>query len=361
MKIFQVSSYRLLCYICTLLLCLATGCNKKGTGRILDRFPNSEMLSPCDSLDLETFGIIEPIAIAKIDSILVISTKMAPYGLTLINLKDSTVINCIHKGRGPGEMTFFKTWSIANDTVIVYDSNLKKRINIFITPSIIGKQYSYAEELIDVKPKGLKLFRPVQLLPFHNGYLVTGLFDPPFWYGIIDNDYELVSTVDINHFKELTKLKSADMTMIHQTSYLSVNPSGDRIVSVMLNADVISFTEVNNNNIHEYLRIVDSSPSISLTRISGLPVLTHDEDSSHSFVDVDSNDNHVYLLYSGKKILDEAPAYECYYLLVMTWSGEFVTKYKLSHSLRHFRLCGDKIIGCSSYPNAKMYVYEIPM
>ena len=63
----------------------------------------------------------------------------------------------------------------------------------------------------------------------------------------------------------------------------------------------------------------------------------------------------VFTLYRG----DEFPASECSWILVMDWVGNPVRAYSLSRTLCAFCLDGDRIFGVSSYPEAKLYVFEI--
>lgn len=53
------------------------------------------------------------------------------------------------------------------------------------------------------------------------------------------------------------------------------------------------------------------------------------------------------------------PSYQCAHLLIYNWELEPIMRYELNHSINSFCVEGDTLYGVSSYPESRLYVYQL--
>lgn len=342
-----------------ILACLFGGCKPRGylgVGEFLNDFSKVEELAPSDSISLKPFGITLPEEFDKYGDWFVVKTSQEESYIRMVNPKEGRTIRLFHKGRGPGELTYSRSWQILGDTLRIYDSNLKNYYFIDLsrtvqegTPAIISREEFPAPE------SHTGPYHPAQLFHIDRGYISFGDIGAPCWYCLLNDNGELIDQIPLPDFKNLESVPDGQLHQIGSTSYSTIKPDGNAMAAAMLDADAISFSSINEAGLNEYKRFVFSDTEKTL--VSGR--LQYEKTASYHFLDAGCNERYVFFLYSGMQILGEDPPFDCHDLLVYDWDGNPVKRVILKRPVSQIHIEGDTLFGCSMSPDAAIFTYDL--
>ena len=344
------------------LVCLAfVGCSGGEQDAVIAQFKGNEVpLAPMDSLALSDLGIHVPTDVEHLDSVLIIGSGQAKNVVDL--LCGDKIIHCFNVGRGPGEILMASNFQIVGDRLYQYDIK-----NMRLWALDIGKTVMTGRQQADIvcEYNGMsedinRLNRPFNVIMLPDGGIVaSGIFVNDCWYGILGADGAISSPIPYVMIEGLEDFSNKQLAAVHTSNSLAVSPSGKKVASALLGIRAISMSEYSDGSLKENYRFVGTEPKVAAPGNKNMPALIWSPDSKMGFCDLDCDEECVYALYSGRRRGDEFPASECSWILVMDWVGNPVRAYSLSRTLCAFCLDGDRIFGVSSYPEAKLYVFEI--
>ncbi len=325
-------------------------------GDFLKEFPKEERLSPIGSINLRPFGITLPDGFGKYRDWFIVETSIEDSYVRLVNPAESRVINLITKGRGPGELTFFRSWQVLGDTLRIYDPNLKNYYFFDLAKSTQEGRPEIIQRIEISKPEGhAGPYYPVQFFRTVSGLVSFGQFETSKWYSLLNNEGEVINSVLLPDFDNMKEVPDTHLEQIGSTSFCTIRPDGRALATAMLDADAISFSSIGEDGLKEYKRQVFTEPEMSF--VAGR--LGYIKTASYCFLDAGCNDRYVCYLYSGKPILGEIPAHECNDLLIYNWDGAPVKRVILQNTVCKICVEGNTLYGCSTYPEAKIFIYDL--
>ena len=281
----------------------------------------------------------------------------------LINPETGTSIRCLMTGRGPGEVLIIGSMQLRNDMLHVFDSSRQNYIVLDLEATIDeGKQVIAETTALDTKDENAgDIEQPFALYKCKTAYLAAGLYGDGSWFRLLDSSWHSVSTIPMADFNGLDNLSVLEKASLHVTSSFSVRPDGRRGICAMDSGATFSIFSLDHDGIQEINRTIHFTPSLTPSGVSGLLSPRHNPDDVRGFCDVDSDQQYVYLLFSGKEFSDfDDPSFLCNHLLVYDWNGNPVRRYELEKSVSSIHLHDGRIYGTSMYPESMIYVYDLP-
>lgn len=325
-------------------------------GDFLKDFPKQERLSPIGSINLRPFGITLPDGFGKYRDWFIVETSQEDSYVSLVNPAEGRVIKLISKGRGPGELTFFRSWQVLGDTLRIYDPNLKNYYFFDLARSTQEGRPEIIRRIEISKPEGhAGPYHPVQIYHTGGGLVSFGRFETKEWYSVLDDKGEVINSIQLPDFENMEDVPDTQLEQIGSTSFCTIKPDGKALAAAMLDADAVSFSFIEEDGLKEYKRQVFTEPEMSFVAER----LGYIKTASYCFMDAGCNDRYVCFLYSGKQILGEIPAHECNDLLIYNWIGEPVKRIILQNTVCKICVDGNTLYGCSTYPEAKIFIYDL--
>lgn len=331
-------------------------CNNMKVGNFLKDFPKEERLSPFDSISLNHFGITLPDGFGKYREWFIVKTSQEDSYVCLVNPHEDRVIKLISKGRGPGELTFFRSWQIQGDTLRIYDPNLKNYYLFDLARSVLDGRPEIIKKIEICEPEDyVGPYHPVQIFHTEGGLVSFGRFETSKWYSLLGEKGEVINSIQLPKFDNMEAVPDMQLEQIGSTSFCAIKPDGKALVAAMLNADAVSFSSIEEDGLKEYKRQVFTDPEMSIVGER----LGYIKTASYCFMDAGCNDRNVFFLYSEKPISGEIPAHECNDLLVYNWEGEPIKRVILQNTVCKLYVEGNTLYGCSTLPEAKIFVYDL--
>lgn len=338
---------------------LATGCVSKNEDNVLECFPSLELLHPEDSADLSAFNILLPEDIVKHGNGYFIKYHSSKYAVDYVEPSSGRQIHCFLVGRGPQELIRPSSLGYSKDTVFIYDIAMRRYYSLN-APATVAKSAPEIEICRSFQESGdPSVNRPFIVTKSGNTIISTGLFDEPFWFGLIDSSAKMFSGIDFVDYDAIRNFPDVSKHALFLSTYFSVRPDGKKLVAALHTSAAVSICTLSDSILREEKRIVYSEPVVTVPSGEYDPVITYSPHNKNAFCCVASDNMNIYLLYSGKTFTDDEPSYECNYLLKMDWEGKAVKSYRLSESINSFYLEGNMIYGVSSHPDSRLYVYSL--
>ena len=314
-------------------------------------------ISPISEIGLEDKGILAPSVIDKYADRLIIGSLQGSHFVDIFNIKNGAVIQCANKGRGLGEMLDYPKPQVFGEYIYMYDHQSSNYWRIDIEKSLSsGKQeIELVSQLKQTRSKD-ELYVPIYLDKTSNGAISTGLLGGHKWYCLLDDNFEETSYIGDCEFDNFKDLSDVARNNVHLSSHFSVSPDGSKVVCALQVAAAISISTIDGPNLKEYYRKtyyscdVQDTPTGPVFNVSNCKV---------AFRDVCSDEDNIYLLYSGEAYHQEIPCEESSYLFVLDWSGNIKKVFHLTERIRSMCLDGDTLYGVTQYPESKVLVYSI--
>ena len=299
-----------------------------------------QVISPVDSSDLDMYGYWQPRNVVDTHGgWFVISSVDGDYHLLFVNPESGEHFYAIRRGRGPGEIVSGANLHKSGDAVRYYDFTRTKCIELDIEKSIAARA-AVCDTVGDFS-KGNRL---VYLTSCGKDKFVSGsLADENWWYALYDRQGKFLSGVEA--IAGLSKDRDRALSAMLSTQYVA-SPDGEHLCSANVNVPVVSFASVTGDELKENKRIQASFDGEKEGRA---------RTAKSYFYGVAADDNHVYILYSGRRITDrEMLPNECSHVLVYDWDGNIRRHYVLSRPVCSISLTEDGFYAASAWPSGKL-------
>ena len=243
-----------------------------------------EVLSVVDSVGLDDFYDFSADELLQIDdSWMLLSSQKGLYNLLFLNIESGNGIYAIRKGRGPGEMINGGNLHLRDDKALYYDMSTAVCISIDVNSFI-----EYKEILIDTLCNFVgKSPKPVYMTTCHGGIVSGNSADSDVWYSLYGPDGEVSSSVKALKYDELVQSPDVRASVMLSSKYAS-SPDGRKVCVASVASPSISFADVVDGGLVEYLRYEISPPDME----RGISA-----DNRTAFMDVVADGSFVYFLY----------------------------------------------------------------
>ena len=299
-----------------------------------------QAISPVDSSDLDMYGYWQPMDVVNTyDGWFVISSVDGDYHLLFVNPGSGEHFYAIRRGRGPGEIVSGADLHKSGNAIRYYDFTRTRCIELDVRKSIAARA-AVCDTVGDFS-KGSRL---VYLTSCGKDKFVSGcLIDANYWYALYDRQGKFLSGVEA--IAGLSKDRDRALSAMLSTRYAS-SPDGKHLCAANVNVPVVSFASVTGDELKENKRIQASFDGEKEGRA---------RTAKSYFNGVAADDNHVYILYSGRRIADrEVPSHECSHVLVYDWDGNIRRHYVLSRPVCSISLTDDGFYAVSTWPSGKL-------
>ena len=299
-----------------------------------------QVISPVDSSDLDMYGYWQPRDVVNTyDGWFVISSVDGDYHLLFVNPGGGEHFYAIRRGRGPGEIVSGADLHKSGNAIRYYDFTRTRCIELDVRKSIAARA-AVCDTVGDFS-KGSRL---VYLTSCGKDKFVSGcLTDANYWYALYDRRGKFLSGVEA--IAGLSKDRDRALSAMLSTQYVA-SPDGCHLCVTNLATPTISFASVSGDELHEFKRIQASFDGEKEGRA---------RTAKSYFYGVAADDNHVYILYSGRRITDrEVPSNECSHILVYDWQGNIKHHYFLSRPVCSISLTDDGFYAVSTWPSGKL-------
>ena len=299
-----------------------------------------QTLSSVDSSDLDVYGYWQPRkAVEAGDGWFVISSSDNDYHLLFVNPVSGEHFYAIRRGRGPGEIVSGADLHKSGNAIRYYDFTRTRCIELDVRKSIAARA-AVCDTVGDFS-KGSRL---VYLTSCGKDKFVSGcLIDANYWYALYDRQGKFLSGVEA--IAGLSKDRDRALSAMLSTQY-AASPDGKHLCSANVNVPVVSFASVSGDMLRESKRLQ--------AQFDGEKE-SHGRTAKSYFNGVAADDNHVYILYSGRRIADrEVPSHECSHILVYDWQGNIRHHYFLSRPVCSISLTDDGFYAVSTWPSGKL-------
>ncbi len=314
----------------------------------------SETITPVDSINLEELGIYDARRIEKFDDYFAVANASGSYYISLVNAKTMECRHVFRRGRGPGEAVSPSSFHKAGNRGIIYDCTTGTLVAMRVEDSF-ERNEAVLDTIRSFDPT--KPFPPAYLTSLGNGVIAGNLLDPDVWYSYYSSDGTLMSSLPSFNYQETQGLSTEfAISLMFSSLYASYN-EGNRVCVASVLCPSISFSKLTDGKLEELKRIEVAPPSI--TSANGKSSLS--KQSPASFQGISANSETVSLLYSGKlRSQETSPASVCNHLVQYDWDGCPVHAYYLEKGISSLCIEGDVLYGTASYPESRLYVYELP-
>lgn len=174
------------------------------------------------------------------------------------------------------------------------------------------------------------------------------------------DDGQIVNTVGHVKFDNIIQFSELEQSAFHLSSFLTVKPDGRSVVCALGTAGALSFAKIDDdNNMKEVGRNIYYSPKIKPSGDRKLPTIMYSSENKRAFCGIQSDNEYVYLLYSGKTQNERTPAYQCNHLLIYDWNAKPVRHCYLDKSINSFYMEDGILYGVSSYPASQIYIFNM--
>ena len=333
---------------------------------VLDEFTGKdEVLMPVQSIELESYGILMPASLAKYGEYYIIEKGQGNNIIDILSMSTGEIINCFRKGRGPGEIMTGSSFQIIDNTMYLYDISTQRYLSVDIDETIANRMtapsvvYRFNTSREDGKP-----LRPFVLHQIDNNrFISTGIFPEESWFCLTDSSYNYLSGVDYLEYDVVSQMERDDVKhTFHVSSVFGVHPDGNKAVCAFCSVAAFSVFQIDKTSLEEkYRYVVNRDPGAwSPGSSMGNAAIAWKPESIRGYQDVCVDNKYIYLLYSGKRVGDkESPSYVCKHLLVYDWMGRPIKRYLLETEVSSIWLEEDKLFCVTSYPEAKIVIYQL--
>ena len=338
-------------YIYLMLFLLIFSCNRKQENSI-DKFDNIIDFSAPDSLftDKELpMGRI--LSMKNWKDILITSHFADDYSYSFIDSKTGKLITRWGKiGNAPNEFIDFGSDFLIQDSLLVFQSSMKKSINYVSIPAILRgeKEVLVKKEIYPYTAD----FRPLRIVSMGNKKVATGLFKQGV-IGVLDENNNIVGTYSDYPFPYEVE------GLYRGTAYqlvLTCNTFRQRLLVSVSHSDVFEIYELGTNGLHRVF--VNDFTQVPVVQMYDGRVGMDDSKSIGGILGLFNTDNFIYLGYSHLSLKEVSlNDYTFDEILCFDWNGNKVKKYNLPFPVSTFCVIGDSLYVTSLVDN-NMTIYR---
>ncbi|MDR2147483.1 MAG: TolB-like 6-bladed beta-propeller domain-containing protein [Tannerella sp.] len=220
-----------------------------------------------------------------------------------------------NKGQGPNDFLHPFSLQYISDTLMgTYDAMLKSFTEVSLSPD--SKKIKSQSLRLDNNMSFKVLKTP------YNQYLGMGSYQEGMFL-LFDSLGKTVQSFFEFPFKDATEkaIKNQLRGMAYQGE-IAINPSGTKFAYATLNADIIHFYNILENDIQIIKKIEKRFCEYIPQEIDGGIMSAIKATSETGYLDVYATENHVFMLYSGRTFKEyEEKSFEGDLLMIYDWSG----------------------------------------
>ena len=311
-----------------------------------------------EALNFEkTFG--NPNQVILDDSLLLLKDRDSEYLISILDPKGERFLGRLCKiGKGPEEFNLPVEISVnnINQTLSIYERSIQRLSHLDISSKEINnihiqKRISFANDL------GYTGF--VRKLS-DSLYIGVGQFSKR--YALFDKNGELLKTTQDYPSYDGINI-SDELSYIAYQNILEVNTSNRRVAAASIYCDNIEFFKLEEENLILTKRYGFLKPDFVDKSNNSHRVLHPSDTNIMGFLDIKSDENFVYCLYSGRSIKGfetMARARKGEDIFVFDWKGNPITRYSLNKEIIAFAVDSEKRIfyGISHTPEPVIIKFE---
>lgn len=322
---------------------------------IFSDFAKTIELKVLDSLSLEEAGILNPHYIQYKDSFLILCSMTGGRDMSFWNLHSNSITTRNVIGQGADEMSMYSIMKTANPTSFCFADYRRGRVYEMDLEKL-QKDSALKHSLLYELPieKG---DYPLRFMETENNIFGIGLYKGGRIYSFNKKRNEVLVSMEYPLNQDIEKLD-----YIHKGAlFTGTLMVGNERTLVLSCFGLVDFYDV----------LFDGSLALKRTHHYSFPkfktmeegkIVTLDSDGMHGISDMDSNEDFVYMLYSGKSVKKyKNDAFNCSHVLVYDWDGNPKSHYILSKPLYGFSIAGNILYGLSREAVPIVYVYSLPM
>lgn len=340
------------CYIYLMLLLLIFSCNRKQENSI-DKFDNIIDLSVSDSLfsDKESpMGTI--LSMKNWKNILITSHNADDYRYSFIDSKTGKLITRWgQKGNAPNEFIDFGSDFSIKDSLLVFQSSMKKSLNYVSIPAILRgeKEVLVKKEIYPYTAE----FRPLRVVSMGGKKVATGLFKQGV-IGVIDENNNIVGTYSDYPFPN--EMEGLYRGTAYQLA-MSCNTYRQRLLVSVSHSDVFEIYELGTSGLHRVF--VNDFKHVPVVQMHDGRVSKDDSKSIGGILGLFNTDNFIYFGYSHLS-LKEVSLNDYTYdeILCFDWNGNKIKKYNLPFPVSTFCVIDNSLYVTSLVDN-NMTIYRL--
>jgi hypothetical protein len=305
------------------------------SNKLQNHFQKEVALNRFDSIDLENYGVLNPVDLFCTDSFIVIQNRGTENNLSLIDKNLSFTLNTVQRGDGPNEVVQFIPIENNRNNIITFADRVKRKM---YSLEIDSKNIA----LIDEIQFDSSIPRFFSLNELNDNILIgTGMFSDGR-FAVYNKKNRKVHYAGI--YPQNNKSKQLDfphIAALYSGTQIGLNPNGNYFASIYnglldiykLNADN-TLTHVRSNHYH--------FPKFLI--LENGPIIGNSKETIEGFRSISCDSDYIYLLYSGKSMKKyEMDAFSGNKIYVYNWQGEPVISYLVDSDIKSI-FVKDKII-----------------
>ena len=332
---------------------LLISCQEKTVETLFPDFKYGGDLLVVDSIDIESLGILNPIELYYKKDFLIFGSNGSKSELQFLDLKSGKVFTKYLIGRGPDEVRMYNVVRTQKNSpkFNMVDPNTWKMIG-FDLDSLRADTLMRQRLIISFPRTGAMAFNAYETdrYVYRNGIFRDGrylCYDKQTGEASFDLDYPF--------YEDLEPLDWASRGMVF--SKTKMVGSGRYLVSYI--HGLIDFYEIGDDGKLSLIKNQYYYPKFKYYPDTGSTPTSSEE--PERFNSIDSDEEGIYLLYSGKdyKTYRNA-AFNCLYLMTYDWKGNPLKEYHLEKSLTQMTINGKTLYGLNREGDPKVYIYKLP-
>ena len=311
---------------------LYQGLNKEEVIFSWDDFGEIEKLNLSTVFEINTLGIC--FDFYKFDTLFYFNSAMqSDFSITITDMRGKVVNTTVAVGRGLNEvMSLFFMGQIKNKNVIYcYDGQMYHVVRFYNIDSLINKKYPIPEKIIDLGTNENSV-----LALFNENLFLTKDIGGNEKVQIVKSDKTVIKKVG-QYNLSLNEINKYYINSAFSRK-ATIKPDNKRFALAYTKTDVLEIYDTSgiqlfaghgpdNFNLYKFepekQKDIDTYTSIF-------------NKSRYAYKKIQSTDEFIFALYSGKILKDEGPKFESYYLLIFDWTGKPNKAYKFSVPVSSF-------------------------
>jgi hypothetical protein len=252
-------------------------------------------------------------------------------------------------GNAPNEFIDFGSEFFVQDSLLVFQSSMKKLINYVSIPAILR-----SEKDVLVKTEDYPYtadFRPLRIAPIGNKKVATGLFKQGI-LGVLDENNNIIGTYSDYPFPcEVEGLYRGTAYQL----IMSCNAYRQRLLVTVSHSDVFEIYGLDTNGLNRVY--VDNFNQVPVVQMQDGRLSMDDSKTIAGIMELFNTDDLIYLGYSHLSLKEAALSdYTFDEILCFDWDGNKVKKYKIPFSISTFCVIDDSVyVACQQGNNMTIY------
>ena len=344
----------IICIVTILALLLFSNCQKQD-------YPNNpvQLFEKSDSIMPEKELALDCLFIASFtdmqwnnDYLILLDVKQENHFMSVVNIEEEQIVGKgVKKGKGPGEFGHLSEMhrGLKPGVVEFYDKTFMQYSRIVIDSLL--QSFESASKIITFNHKVPRLYSVMRMGKGH--YVGSGSSKKGRFIHIESKGGKIQQ---VNHLYDYPEDKHPDLSReikaLAYQLYFTKQPGGNYFMSATNNGALLDFFTFKNEEINRIKSIVFYLPDYKVIDTEYAKAAPKNGDSKMGFIDLASNKDYVFVVYSGKTIIEtylEDGLSQGKHVLVFNWKGKAIKHLKLARAAAMIAVSAD---------SKKLYVAE---